>query len=122
MASGQFALSPASENFGSVMVGGNQSVSETVTNTGGSSVTISQFGVGGSGFTVTPITAPVILTAGKSATFSVTFSPLSAGNVSGNFTITSNASNSTLTIPLSGTGVAPGALGNPIRAVWPSAA
>jgi len=44
----------------------------------------------------------------QSATFTVTFTPASAGSVSGNVTITSNASNPTLTIPLSGTGVAPG--------------
>jgi len=36
----------------------------------------------------------------------VTFTPTSAGSVTGNVTIASNASNPTLTIPLSGTGVA----------------
>ena len=36
----------------------------------------------------------------------VTFTPQSAGSASGNVTITSNASNPTLTIPLSGTGAA----------------
>jgi Abnormal spindle-like microcephaly-assoc'd, ASPM-SPD-2-Hydin/Protein of unknown function (DUF1573) len=111
VASGQFALSPASENFGSVTVGSNQSVSETVTNTGGSSLTISQVGTSGTGFTVSGITAPVTLTAGQSATFSVTFTPQSAANASGSVTITSNAPSPTLTIPLSGTGVAPGAPG-----------
>ena len=91
VASGQFALSPASENFGSVTVGSNQSVSETVTNTGGSSVTISQVGISGTGFTVSGITAPVTLTAGQSASFSITFTPQSAANASGSVTITSNA-------------------------------
>jgi len=111
-ASGQLAPSSASENFGSVTVGSNQSLSETVTNTGGSSVTISQVGISGSGFTISGITAPMTLTAGQSASFSVTFSPQSAANASGNITITSNAPTPTLTIPLSGTGVAPGALGS----------
>jgi len=83
-----------------------------VTNTGGTSVTISQFGIGGTGYTLSGITAPVTLTAGQSAAFTVTFTPQSAGSVSGNVTITSNASNPTLTIPLSGTGaVAAGQLG-----------
>jgi len=112
VASGQFALSPASENFGSVTVGSNQSVLETVTNTGGSSVTLTRIGISGTGFTVSGITAPVTLTAGQSATFSVTFTPQSAANASGSVTITSNALSPTLTLPLSGTGVAPGALGS----------
>src|SRR6202034_1536579 len=62
--SGQFALSSASENFGSVTVGSNQSLTETVTNTGGSSVTISQVGISGTGFTLSGITAPMTLAAG----------------------------------------------------------
>jgi hypothetical protein len=111
-ASGQLAPSQANESFGSVTVGSNQSLSETVTNTGGSSVTISQVGISGTGFTLSGITAPMTLTAGQSASFSVTFAPQSAANASGNVTLTSNAPNPTLTIPLSGAGVAPGALGS----------
>jgi hypothetical protein len=108
---GGLAADPSSIGFGSVTVGNKQSLSETVTNTGGTSVTISQVAISGSGFSFSGITAPVTLTAGQSATFSVSFTPSSAGSASGNLTITSNASNPTLTIPLSGTGVTPGALG-----------
>ncbi len=111
-ASGQLALSSASENFGSVTVGSNQSLSETVTNAGASSVTISQVGISGTGFTLTGIAAPITLAAGQSASFSVTFTPQTAGSVTGNVTITSNASNPTLTIPLTGTAVTPGSLGS----------
>jgi hypothetical protein len=89
-----------------VTVGSNQSLSETVTNTGGSSVTISQAAISGTGFSLSGITTPLTLPAGQSATFSVKFAPLSAACASGNVTITSNASNPTLTIPLSGTGTA----------------
>jgi hypothetical protein len=53
---------------------------------------------------VSGITAPVTLTAGQGATFSVAFTPTTAGSVSGSVTITSNATNPTLTIGLSGTG------------------
>jgi hypothetical protein len=87
-------------------VGSKQSLSETVTNTGGSSVTISRVAISGTGFSLSGITAPVTLTAGQSAGFTVTFTPASAASVTGNITITSTASNPTLTIPLSGTGVA----------------
>ena len=105
------SATPPSEAFGSVTVGSNQTLSEMVTNTGGTSVTISQVGISGSGFSLSGITAPVTLTAGQSATFTVTFTPTAAASASGTITLTSNATNPTLTIPLSGTGVAPGALG-----------
>ena len=112
IALGSLGSNPTSLPFGSVTVGSKQTLSETVTNTGGSSVTISQVGITGTGFSLTGITAPLTLTAGGSATFSVSFNPQSAGAVSGNITITSTASNPTLTIPLSGTGVSAGTLGS----------
>ena len=108
---GGLGANPSSMSFGAVTVGNTKSVSETVTNTGGTTVTISQVAISGSGFSFTGITTPVTLTAGQSATFSVSFAPSSAGSASGNLTITSNASNPTLTIPLSGNGVTPGTLG-----------
>jgi len=100
----------SSLSFGSVQVGNNKSLSETVTNTGGSSATISQDTVGGTGFTVSGLNPPITLTPGQSVTFSVIFTPQSAAGVSGNLAITSNASNPTLNIPLSGTGTPPGLL------------
>jgi len=109
---GTLGSNPTSLNFGSVTVGNNQSLSETVTNAGGSSVTISQATISGTGFSLSGISTPLTLTAGQSATFSVTFGPQSAASASGNVTITSTASNPTLTIPLAGTGLALGALGS----------
>ena len=101
---GQLSASQTSEDFGTVTVGSTQTMSETVTNTGGSSVTISQVGTGGTGFSVSGITSPVTLGAGQSVGFSLSFAPQSAGSASGDVTITSDASNPTLTILLSGTG------------------
>jgi Abnormal spindle-like microcephaly-assoc'd, ASPM-SPD-2-Hydin len=92
--------------FGSVTVANKQTVSETVTNNGGTSVTISQVGVSGTGFSMSGITTPVTLGSGQSATFSVSFDPPSAASDNGSLTVTSNASNPTMTVPLSGTGVA----------------
>jgi Abnormal spindle-like microcephaly-assoc'd, ASPM-SPD-2-Hydin len=109
---GALGSNPTSLSFGTVTVGGKQSLSETVTNTGGTAVTISQVGTSGTGYSLSGITTPVTLAAGQSATFSVTFTPVSAASVSGNITISSNASNPTLTVPISGTGVAPGTLGS----------
>ncbi len=109
-APGALASNPSSLSFGSVQTGSQQTLSETVTNTGGTSVTVSQVAISGTGYSLSGTTTPVTLTAGQSSTFSVTFAPLSAGSPSGNVTITSTASNPTLSIPLSGTGTAPGAL------------
>ena len=115
---GTLGLSPTSLSFGSVTVGSKQTLSETVTNSGGSSVTITQIGIS-AGFTLSGITTPLALAAGQSASFSVSFAPQTAGTVNGSITVTSTAVDSTLTIPLSGTGttavgqltVAPGTLG-----------
>lgn len=101
---GLLSPSQASEPFGTVTVGSNQTLSETITNTGGSSVTISQVGTSGTGFSLGGVTAPVTLGAGQSVGFTVSFAPQSAGSASGNLTITSDASVPTLTVPLSGTG------------------
>jgi hypothetical protein len=53
------------------------------------------------------LTAPTTLAAGASVNFTVSFQPATAGAASGNVSIISNASNSPLSIPLTGTGVAP---------------
>jgi fibronectin type 3 domain-containing protein len=69
-------------------------------------VTISTDSISGSGLNASGASG-VVLTPGQSTTLSVTFTPASAGNVSGSLTIASNASNSSLSIALSGTGVQP---------------
>jgi hypothetical protein len=107
---GSLIASPASLSFGSVQVGNSQPLQGTVTNSGGSSVTITQAPVTGTGFSMSGMNLPVTLTPGQSATFNVTFAPQSGGSASGNVSIASNASNATLTIPFSGTGVTPGSL------------
>jgi hypothetical protein len=101
------APNPSSLNFANVQVGNDQTASETLTNSSGSSsVTISQAGITGTGFSMSGLTPPVVLTPGQSYTFSVAFTPPSAGNDSGSIAVTSNASNPNLTIPLTGTGTA----------------
>jgi len=97
---------PASLNFGTVTIGTNQTISETLTNSGGSSATISQVSISGTGFTLNGIAAPVTLNAGQSTTFNVGFTPSASGTASGNITITSTASDPTLTISLTGAGTA----------------
>ena len=66
--------------MGSVKIGSTQSRLATLTNSGGSSVTVSQASVTGRGFGINGLAFPMTLAAGESRTFSVTFAPQSAGN------------------------------------------
>jgi hypothetical protein len=104
------SANPTSQSFGNVQVGTTTSNSETLTNTGGATATISQANVTGSGFSVTGLTLPATLTAGQSVTFTVKFVPTNSGAVSGNLSLVSDASNSPLGIALSGNGTTPGQL------------
>ncbi len=103
--SGELTPASASISFGNVQVGSSASLGGSVTNTGQASVTISQIAASGTGFSVSGMMPPVTLAVGASASFSVTFTPASAGSATGGVAITSNAENSTLNISLSGSGV-----------------
>lgn len=107
---GSLTANPTSLAFGSVQVGNSSSLSETLTNTGGSSLTISAASASGAGFSLSGLTLPLTLNAGQSTSFTVLFTPTASGTVSGSVSITSNGSNSNLSIPLSGTGVTQGTL------------
>ncbi|MGH9356953.1 MAG: choice-of-anchor D domain-containing protein, partial [Terriglobia bacterium] len=100
----QLVVSPASFNFGSVMVSSTSSHVFTLSVTGAGNVTISQATAVGSGFTISGLTLPLTLAAGQSAAFGATFSPTASGAASGGISIVSNASNSVVTVSLSGTG------------------
>jgi hypothetical protein len=103
----QLSASPTSLNFGSLKTSTSSTQTVTLTNTGNSSVSISKITVTGSGFTSTSVALPVTVAAGQSTSFGVQFDPASAGSMTGIATVTSNASNSPLSIALSGTGTAP---------------
>jgi len=99
--------SPTSLSFGNVTAG-SKSAPQTVTltNSGNSSVSISQINVSGSGFSASGLTAPLTLAAGQTASFSVVFASTTAGAATGNVSLVSNATNSP-TIALSASGVQP---------------
>ena len=107
---GQLVANPSSLSFGSVQVSSTNTLFEAVTNTGGSSVTVSQATIAGTGFSISGLSLPLTLAAGQSVTFGVTFAPQSGGSASGSISIGSNASNSTMTISLAGSGTAQGQL------------
>jgi len=99
--------SSASVAFGSVNVSTTDAQTVTLTNAGNSSVTISNVVVGGAGFNASGGVLGLILSSGQTAALTATFDPSSAGNATGQITVTSNATNSPTVITLSGTGVAP---------------
>src|SRR6185369_6861956 len=76
----------------------------TVKNSSTTSVNISQASVSGSAFSGVGINVPLTLAAGQSATETITFSPSASGAVSGSLVITSNATNPSITVALSGSG------------------
>ncbi|HTP70383.1 MAG TPA: choice-of-anchor D domain-containing protein [Dongiaceae bacterium] len=107
-ASGRLSASPASLAFGTQSVGSSANQQVVVTNTGNAAVKISSVTASGTGYSVTGLVAQATLNPSASATLTATYAPAAAGNASGSITIVSDASNSSLTIPLSGTGAQAG--------------
>ncbi len=109
VAAGILTLNPTSINFGSVVVGVTSPVlTTTLTNTGTASLTITNdaitagdFNWGGKGTCNYNTLAP-----GSSCTYSAKFTPTATGTRTGTITIYSTASDSTVTLPLSGIGTA----------------
>lgn len=109
-AAGQISASPASLSFGNLPPGTSQTLNETLTNTGTTSLTISQASMSSAMFTARSLSLPSSLGAGQSVTFGVVFTPNVAGSVTGKLSILSDASNPQLNIGLSGSESAAGQL------------
>ena len=101
----QLSPSATSLNFGGIAVGTSSSQSITLTNTGNSSVSVSQISASGSGFSFTGLALPVSLSPGQSAAFTIDFAPTVTGSVTGAVSVVSTATNSPLSISLSGSGL-----------------
>jgi hypothetical protein len=103
--SGTLAASPMSLNFGNVATGTSSPQTLTLTNTGSAAITISQATVTGPGFSVAGGMSSVSIAAGQNHAFQIEFTPSGAGNASGSVAISSDATNPTLAISLSGAGM-----------------
>jgi hypothetical protein len=101
-AAGALSVSPTTENFGNVTVGQSGTLPGTLTAIG-ASLTISGATSTNSEFSISGISFPVTLSAGKSAAFNVIFSPGSSGATTGVLTFNSSANSASQS--LSGTGV-----------------
>jgi hypothetical protein len=107
---GSLAASPTSVGFGNVQVGSTQSQTETLRNTGGSTLRILTANVSGTGFSTNGLTVPTNLNAGQSLTFNLTFTPAAGGAASGSLALTADGAVPNVNVSLSGTGTTPGQL------------
>jgi hypothetical protein len=103
----RLSSNPTSLAFGGLALNTNASQTVTLTNSGNSALTISQLNMSGAGFSYSGILLPIALAAGQSTTFNAIFDPATSGNLSGSATVVSNATNSPMTIALSGSGAPP---------------
>ena len=115
------SLSPTSLAFGNEQVGIGVSLPVQLTNTGSAALLIKKVaiaGANGADFTQTN-NCGTSLAAGASCTFSVVFSPTWTGTRAGSLTITDNASPTTQTVTLGGTGLAPAVQFTPSSLTFP---
>jgi Abnormal spindle-like microcephaly-assoc'd, ASPM-SPD-2-Hydin len=99
--SGSLSISPSSVSFGNVAVGSSVTKSLTLT-ANGTGTTINSDALSNAEYSISGISLPMKLAAGKSVTFKATFSPQTSGQANGTLALTS--SNATARASLTGTG------------------
>lgn len=102
----QISVTPASVSFGNATTGVTNTQTVTISNPGTASLTVSQATVSGTGFSLSGLTVPLTVAAGGSAACTVSFAPTAAGTFSGTLTLGNNSPTASVSVPLSGTGVA----------------
>ncbi len=102
--SSTLTVTPSSLSFGNVLVGSSANQTVTLSNGSAASITVSGITVSGTGFNTTAPALPLTLAPGQSSSVTVTFAPQTSGAVTGTLQITSNATNSSASVSLSGTG------------------
>jgi hypothetical protein len=95
---------PSSITFGNVVVGTESTQTIRLANSGTTNVTVSGLAPSVAAVSVSGLSVPLTLAPGKSANFTAAFKPTAASSVSGKITVTSNASDSSMPIVLTGTG------------------
>ncbi len=106
-------VSPTSVDFGDVVVGQQESRTVTVTNTGGSTMTIKDVGAQGPFFITNNTCSSAALAPTQSCQFDVIFEPFQAGAATGTATIDDDAPGGPHVVALSGTGTQPAVSLNP---------
>ena len=111
-------VSPASVSFGDVDVNATSTADVTLTNGGNSNISVTSVTSSGTGLSTTGVAAKTTIEPGQSATIKAEYAPKAAGSLSGAITITSNASNGTVTVPVSGTAVTSAPSGSVVDLKW----
>lgn len=104
-ATGKLTVDPGSLSFGAIKVGQTETKTVSLKNAGTTAVKVSGDSLVGAGYRISGITFPKTLSEGETVSFSVEFAPTISASVSGKLELFSNASNSTLSVPLSGEGL-----------------
>ena len=133
--SGQLVVNPSTINFGNVSVGASQTQAVTLSNAGGSKLSITQASLSGADFALSGLSYPLTLSGGQSATCYVIFNPQSTTTYSGSVSIAfttqstgkgknsppSSSSSTTIVVSVSGAGVTSGQLtANPTSLIFGS--
>jgi hypothetical protein len=101
------SFSPASVNLGNVNVGSSATQNLQLSNTGNSSVTLTQVAASGAGVSVSGVATPVTIAPSQSVTLSVSYSPATSGATSGSVTVV-NDQGVNAVAAVTGTGVQAG--------------
>jgi Abnormal spindle-like microcephaly-assoc'd, ASPM-SPD-2-Hydin len=102
-ATGTLSVTPGALSFGKVTVGSSTTQTGSLS-ASGASVVVSGASVNSNEFSMTGLSFPFTIAAGKSVPFTATFTPQNTGAASANFTFTGNSSQASES--LSGTGMA----------------
>jgi len=101
---GALTVTPQSIAFGNVLIGSSAKQTITLGNSSSTAITVNGVSITGTGFNQTGPTLPLTLASGQSISVTVSFAPQNSGNVSGALQVSSNASNPSVSVALSGTG------------------
>jgi len=100
---GQLSVSPITMNFGSVAIGSQATQSGTLS-AGSSDINVTSAAWNGQGYSVSGITFPVTVAAGKSVNYTVTFAPQAAGDSPGSISFVNDGATSPVVETLDGDG------------------
>jgi hypothetical protein len=102
----QLVCAPTNLRFGANVVGQTETLLVSLTNTGLTSVTVSEITATNPEFTTPDVSLPLVIPAGQGVDLSVSFIPTATGPAGGMIEFSSDASNSTLVLGVKGAGVA----------------
>lgn len=104
--------------FGNVNLGSAAAASISLTNTGGSTLVVSDVTFSHTAYSLGATALPLSLGPGQSGSLNVVFTPQAAGEIEASFSVVSNASNFLTPIFLSGTGLGSQLVVNPTSLVF----